>query len=243
MRKGFIYRMISPSYRIYIGQTISLYNRRYKYKHNLCKKQPQIYNSIEKYGFENHNFEIIEECDINLLNEREIHWKQYYLNINNDNWSMMLFCKLNDGSGGSFSEESKRKMSISHIGKKRSEESKKKQSNTQKGASRPISEERQLKIKIYKEENKEIIKNNKKNYNKLYKEENKEIIKEYNKEYDKKYYEQNKEIIKQKVKKYSEENKEIIKNRQKKYYQENKEKLKEYAKKRRKNKTNENEYI
>lgn len=37
-----------------------------------------LYKAIRKYGAENFSFEIIEECDENLLKEREIYWIKYY---------------------------------------------------------------------------------------------------------------------------------------------------------------------
>ena len=39
-----------------------------------CKEQRKIYYSLKKYGVENHEFEIIEECVIEQLNEREKYW-------------------------------------------------------------------------------------------------------------------------------------------------------------------------
>ena len=58
-----IYKIISPSGKIYIGESENIPNRIYYYKIVSCKKQRRLYNSIKKYGWENHIFEIIEECD------------------------------------------------------------------------------------------------------------------------------------------------------------------------------------
>ena len=64
--------------KIYIGQTISLYYRKNHYKNLQCKRQTILYNSLLKYGWEKHIFEIIEEINYNddktFLNEREIYW-------------------------------------------------------------------------------------------------------------------------------------------------------------------------
>ena len=74
-----IYKIISPSGRIYIGQTLNIERRRKSYYSDNCSKcQPKLFNSIKKYGFKNHLFEIIEECNQELLNERERHWQEYY---------------------------------------------------------------------------------------------------------------------------------------------------------------------
>ena len=37
-----------------------------------------LYRSMRKYGIENFNFTILEECSISELNEREKYWIQYY---------------------------------------------------------------------------------------------------------------------------------------------------------------------
>jgi Mor family transcriptional regulator len=42
------------------------------------KGQTKLYNSFQKYGIENHSFEVIEECSEENLSEREIHWILYY---------------------------------------------------------------------------------------------------------------------------------------------------------------------
>jgi len=124
-----IYKIISPTNKIYIGQSIDI-NRRFKeYKRLNCKQQPKLYNSLKKYDPKNHKFEIIEECLIEQLNEREIYWKQYYNSINEG-----LNCELYDNGIGPRSEEVKQKISLAqkgnkhNLGKKRSEETKQKQS-------------------------------------------------------------------------------------------------------------------
>lgn len=77
-KKYFIYKIISPSNRIYIGQTNNLKKRIYQYRGAWCKKQTLLYNSLIKYGWKNHKFEIIEECNIDEINEKEIYWIDFY---------------------------------------------------------------------------------------------------------------------------------------------------------------------
>ena len=43
----------------------------------------KLFNSILKYGIENHNIEIIEECDVEQLNCRERYWQEFYNAITN----------------------------------------------------------------------------------------------------------------------------------------------------------------
>ena len=99
-----IYKITNPSGKIYIGQSINIPTRKRKYVSNNTQGQPKIQRSISKYGWENHIFDIIEECDVAQLNERETYWKQYYLDIFNNDWDMVLFFSLHDSGGGPKSE-------------------------------------------------------------------------------------------------------------------------------------------
>jgi len=67
-----IYKITSPTNKIYIGQSTNITDRwkRY-YKLNHCRNQIKLYNSLKKHGFKNHIFEIIEECNWEELNIRE----------------------------------------------------------------------------------------------------------------------------------------------------------------------------
>jgi hypothetical protein len=95
-----IYKITNPKGKIYIGQSVNIPTRKNKYTLNHTKGQPRISRSITKYGWENHIFEIIEECSLEQLNEKETYWKQYYLNQLGGNWDLVLFCNLYDAGGG-----------------------------------------------------------------------------------------------------------------------------------------------
>lgn len=73
-----IYKIINPKGKIYIGQSVDIEKRKYYYQTLHCKKQIMLYNSIKRYGWETHKFEIIEECFIENLDERENYWGGYY---------------------------------------------------------------------------------------------------------------------------------------------------------------------
>jgi group I intron endonuclease len=75
-----VYKITSPTYKIYIGQSRDIEKR---FKHYLgmykCTSSQRIlYNSFIKHGVKNHVFEIIEHCDFELLNERERYWQDFY---------------------------------------------------------------------------------------------------------------------------------------------------------------------
>jgi hypothetical protein len=73
-----IYKITSPSEKVYIGQAVNIEKRKKNYSKLRCKKQPRLYNSLLKYGFSEHIFEVIEECSIEDLNTRERHWQDFY---------------------------------------------------------------------------------------------------------------------------------------------------------------------
>ena len=103
-----IYKITSPSGKIYIGQSINI-NKRWDNHKRHSGIGPKLKNSYIKHGFDFHIKEIIEECSIEQLNEKEIYWKQIY--INKYGWKKMLFCEIYDSGGGPKSEETKNKQS------------------------------------------------------------------------------------------------------------------------------------
>ena len=125
-----IYKITNPKGKIYIGQSVNALERLSHYKRFDCKEQPKIYNSLIKYGVENHTFEIINFCNVDELNYFERYYQELYDVVKNG-----LNCKLtktNDRSGY-YSEEAKIKMSLSQTGKKQSQETIKKRSISQTG--------------------------------------------------------------------------------------------------------------
>ena len=80
MSKTGIYKITSPTGRVYIGQAKNIKSRwsSYKTMHHSIVGQIKLYRSFVKHGVENHTFEIIEECSIEQLNKRERFWQDYY---------------------------------------------------------------------------------------------------------------------------------------------------------------------
>jgi group I intron endonuclease len=131
MKKIGIYKIESPNGKVYIGQTTNWDVRQKHYKNRSAERQPKLYNSIKKYKWENFEKELFEECSFEQLNEREIFWKKYYIDLLG--WKNMLFCGIYDTGGGPKSEETKTKMSISHLNKKASIETRNKISKSKLG--------------------------------------------------------------------------------------------------------------
>lgn len=86
MRYGYIYKITSPSGRIYIGKTVDFKDRMSSYRCRLACSQPLLNRSFKKYGFENHLIEIIQEGEFedSELNDLEIskikEYNSYHLN-------------------------------------------------------------------------------------------------------------------------------------------------------------------
>lgn len=73
-----IYKVTSPSGKIYIGQTKDYRRRAKNYRSRGCYGQPKLHNSFKKYGFDNHIMELVCECDVNMLNTLERFYQEKY---------------------------------------------------------------------------------------------------------------------------------------------------------------------
>ena len=88
-----IYKITNPIGNSYIGQSRDIEHRFYYYRlsSDWINEQRKLYNSLKKYGYENHFFEVIEECSEDNINEREIYYAvgvvqndiQYFLKYKN----------------------------------------------------------------------------------------------------------------------------------------------------------------
>jgi group I intron endonuclease len=107
---GGVYKIISPSNKIYIGKTKNIRKRFLKYSKLICEQQTKFYNSFLKYGFENHNVEILFLSDDNqILCETEIFYIQQFQTFNTDNG--LNLTKGGDGRSGKHSLKTKNKIS------------------------------------------------------------------------------------------------------------------------------------
>jgi len=152
-----IYKITNPNKKVYIGSSINIDNRLRHYRNNSSKGQIKLYNSIKKYGWENHSVEIIEECNIENLYERERYYGLLY-NVLRENGLNLLLPKVGEAKGlvsdetklrmknrkGGYkgfphSEESKEKIRKIQLGRKHSPEHRKKVSeNSAKTLSKPV---------------------------------------------------------------------------------------------------------
>jgi len=149
MKRTGIYKIqskIKPE-RVYVGSAIYIAQR---WSDHLSRakvnkhRSPQLQNHINKYGIEDLEFSILEECPVDILLKRE----QYYLDTlkpffntlkvagspighkhSEYTKSIMNISKI----GTHLSEETKRKLSEAHKGMKASEEARRKMSIARKG--------------------------------------------------------------------------------------------------------------
>ena len=82
---GYIYKIENLiNNKKYIGQSIYYPKERWRQEIKGYKQHNMVISkAIKKYGVENFTFEIIEEIDNELLDEREIYWIKYYDSYHN----------------------------------------------------------------------------------------------------------------------------------------------------------------
>lgn len=154
-----IYKITSPTKRVYIGQSIDIDKRWTDYISLHCKSQTRLYRSLKKHGVKNHKFEVLCQCDVKELNEMERFYQDAFCAINEHGLNCVLTKtdsrrveisdetreKLSESSKN-ISDETREKIRTANIGKKLSEETKEKISASNKG--RIMSEKTKEKISL-----------------------------------------------------------------------------------------------
>ncbi len=106
---GFIYKITSPNHKLYIGKTYSIKNRISDYR---ClryrSKKSIIIDSIKKHGWDAHIFEVIEEVQDELMDEREIFWIAELKTYAYENKEGMNLTKGGDGQRHSWKNDAER---------------------------------------------------------------------------------------------------------------------------------------
>lgn len=103
MKKVGIYKITNPKGKVYIGQSIDIIKRWNVYRYLIRSSMGnKIFNSLKKYGPDNHTFEILEECTKDQLSVREVYYKTKYNSIADG-----LNLKLEDDRYGPHSQETK----------------------------------------------------------------------------------------------------------------------------------------
>lgn len=117
-----IYKITSPTNKIYIGQSIDIEKRFKYYKRKSCKGQIILLRSFDKHGTNKHKFEILEQCEIFELNDKERYYQDLYSVLNGKGLNCILTkSKDKSGVGIKHSESTKLKISQANKGKIKSE--------------------------------------------------------------------------------------------------------------------------
>lgn len=134
MQTGHIYKITSPTGRIYIGKTTRLNDRMSYYRNNNKGGQKILDSSIEKYGWNQHIFEVIDEAPVEQLSELEIKYIKEFNTFHYDNPNGMNLTRGGEGIlGKRHSQETIDLMIAKRTGTKHSEATKKLMSDLKKG--------------------------------------------------------------------------------------------------------------
>ena len=122
--KGIIYKYTNQvNNKVYIGQTINEYKRKYAHKHTLNSWRSYFHNAIKKYGYDKFVYEILEEIDDVDVKELKIKLdtlEQKYISVYKSNDPDFGY-NLTLGGGGTLglkqSKESNLKRSKAHKAK------------------------------------------------------------------------------------------------------------------------------
>lgn len=144
-----IYKIVSPSQRVYIGQSWDLVSRLYKYQKLHCKSQAAIFHSIKKHGWTAHEATIVHELPADTDQSTLDRYEILYWELHVDAGFKMLNIR-EPGKGGKHAVSSRILLSKIRKNRKLSEEWRKKISNSLLGNQRTkghkFSEERKKQI-------------------------------------------------------------------------------------------------
>lgn len=150
-----VYKITSPTNRIYVGSSKDLRKRMSNYKNLRCKQQVKLYASLNKYGLENHTIEILGYDLGEEMLTKEAFWGNEFKVLDEGNLNCFLpkigdstytvseevRLKMSERLKGKvglkkdkpISDETRRRMSEAHTGKTLTEEHKRKISESLRG--------------------------------------------------------------------------------------------------------------
>lgn len=111
-----VYCVLFPNGKRYIGKTeCPIHKRMREHKHRSKTATTRFYNAVRKYGWENLDWIILEECvDSETLSQKEKGWIKKFDSLNRDKGYNLR----EGGEGGRHSDETKQKISASNSGEK-----------------------------------------------------------------------------------------------------------------------------
>lgn len=112
-----IYKITSPSGRVYIGQSWNIKHRWQDYGKSTTKSQPYLNHSFLKHGKKAHSFEVIHELPYDVQQQTLDVYEQLYMYLYRQCGAKLMNIR-EAGSQGKLSEETKQKVSQSLKGNK-----------------------------------------------------------------------------------------------------------------------------
>lgn len=104
-----IYKITSPSGKVYIGQSWNILRRIWAYRAGKCSKQRKLFHSIMKYGWDNHTFEILHELPVDVEQSVLDTYEQLYMDQHTE-CGIELLNVRGGGSKGKPAKESNEQM-------------------------------------------------------------------------------------------------------------------------------------
>ena len=133
---------------MYVGQTINPKERWWKHKNEAkniesLSYKSHLYNSMNNYGIDKFSFEVIEECDCKILDERERYWIKELNTLEPNGYNILnggrkLFGEENPFYGKHHTEDTKEIISKKNTGRKANDEERKMRSEINKGCNNPF---------------------------------------------------------------------------------------------------------
>lgn len=116
---GVVYRLTSPTGKVYIGQTTNYAKRMATYSYAGCKGQGYLYQAIVKHGWEDFTQAILAPAYSKVeLDQLEVQFIKDYDSTNREKGYNLSRGGYGGGHGYTVSAETRAKSSASHKGKK-----------------------------------------------------------------------------------------------------------------------------
>ena len=119
-----IYKITSPSGKVYIGQSWDIQKRWSDYKGMQSNSQRKLEYSLSKYGIQSHVFEVIHELPVDVEQEVLDRYEQLYMDAYRDGGVELLNIR-EGGSNGKLNQETKNRIGKANKGKPSSNKGKK----------------------------------------------------------------------------------------------------------------------
>lgn len=79
-----IYKILSPTGKVYIGQSFDLNKRKNNYRFLGCKSQSKLYRSLLRHSWDKHSFEVIHDLPDDINPEIVTRYEQLYMDLYKD---------------------------------------------------------------------------------------------------------------------------------------------------------------